>query len=215
MKIDLQWLCNELISALVTGGAQGGLIIGLVWLALRFSARANAATRHGAWFATLLVAAGLPVAHFVSAIWEKLPATPTPVPAISEPVSAPAIDFEQIVSLAEPVVESVLPPVELSSAATAPAIIETQKESNWAVNLPRNVSLGLVLCWAMLAAIRVGGLARQLWILRSVKARALAAPEMLSEPFDEIVAGMGISRRPRLLISEEAAAPMVVGFLKP
>src|SRR5690242_8689333 len=117
MKLDLPSLCNELISALITGGAQGALIIGLVWLALKFTPRANAATRHGAWFATLLVVTVLPAILFVRAIW----------PEPSRPVTAQAVEFTapEVLPAIE-VIEEVAAPVELpfeptTSVAEQPA----------------------------------------------------------------------------------------------
>src|SRR5688572_23024537 len=109
MKLDLPSLCNELISALVTGGAQGALIIGLVWLALKCTPHANAATRHGAWLTTLLVVALLPGVLFVRSIW----------PQRSTAVAAGAIEFTAPQAL--PDVESfeeIAPPAELSFAPT-------------------------------------------------------------------------------------------------
>jgi beta-lactamase regulating signal transducer with metallopeptidase domain len=205
MKLDLPSLCNELISALITGGAQGALIIGLVWLALKFTPRANAATRHGAWFATLLVVTLLPSVLFVRAIWPE-PSTPAPTQAVefTAPQALPGV---------EPI-EEIAAPVELPFEPTI-SIAEQPVERNWALSLPRNVSLAIIGIWICLATIRLAGLTAQLWTLRRVKSRASEAPELLSEPFAEIISGMGMSRKPRLLISEEAPAPMVVGFLRP
>ena len=88
MKLDVQSLCNEMISALVTGGAQGGLIVGIVWLALKFLPRTNAATRHGVWFVTLSVTALLPAVLFIAPFLENIPVKAAPTPQL-EHVSSP------------------------------------------------------------------------------------------------------------------------------
>lgn len=207
MKLDLPSLCNELISALVTGGAQGALIIALVWVALRLMPRANAATRHGAWLATLLVVAMLPVVSFVRSIWPES-STPVGAEAAESETAPPTPDFELIESVEEPAtVELPFEPI-----IEAP---ETPTETSWAFSLPKNVSLAIVGGWVCLATIRLAGLMAQLWTLRRVKSRAFSAPEILANAFDEIVSGMGMSRLPRLLVSEESPVPMVVGFLRP
>jgi hypothetical protein len=58
-------------------------------------------------------------------------------------------------------------------------------------------------------------LTAQLVALRAIKKSAMPAPEVLDEAFTCVVASMGITRQPRLLISEKAIAPMVVGFFRP
>ncbi|HUS34673.1 MAG TPA: M56 family metallopeptidase [Verrucomicrobiae bacterium] len=205
MKLDLPSLCNELIGALITGGAQGALIIGLVWLALKFTTRANAATRHGAWFATLLVVTLLPGIFFVRSIWPE-PSTPAPAQAVEFTAPQALLEIE--------VIEEVAAPVELPFEPTI-SVTEQPTATNWALSLPRSVSLAIIGIWICLATIRLAGLMAQLWTLRRVKGRASAAPEILARSFLEIVSGMAMSRKPRLLISEEAPAPMVVGFLRP
>src|SRR5262245_4535554 len=91
MNPNVQWTCNELISALVECGAQGAVVTGLIWGALNLCPRANAATRHGAWFATLLVVAFLPAAHFVGALQSKLnESLSAPAPIVSESATSTA-----------------------------------------------------------------------------------------------------------------------------
>src|SRR5690349_17772091 len=93
MNANVQWACNELISALIEGGAQGALITGLIWGLLKVFPRVNAATRHAAWFATLLIVALLPVIHFGTAVannWKasaQVAHTFVPVGAVPEDVS--------------------------------------------------------------------------------------------------------------------------------
>lgn len=202
MKLDLPSLCNDLISALITGGAQGALIIGLVWLTLKLVRHANAATRHGAWFATLIVVALLPAVSFIPSIWS---ASVVDVP--EESIEVGAVETEEAEALATP--------IEVPPASTAGPLVQTPIETYWTLTLPKELSLGLVACWLLLATIRLAGICAQLWTLRGVKRRATAAPEILAQTFAEIVNGMRISRKPRLLISKEAPAPMVVGFIHP
>src|SRR5688572_3983066 len=105
MKLDLPSLCNELISALATGGAQGALIIWVVWLALKCTRRANAATRHGAWLATLLVVALLPGVLFLRSIW--------PEPSTAASASAQVVESAAQALPEMEVIEEIAAPVEL------------------------------------------------------------------------------------------------------
>jgi len=224
MNLDVQWTCTELISALIEGGAQGALITGLIWGALRLWPRANAATRHGAWFATLLVVALLPAAHYGKALaqhWNLLsdPAVENIATAATPIASAYKVNFEESsedeaaaevgLSTGEPSQDSAIALPE--ETASAPALTQAP----WRLEVPVRLSVVLVSAWLVLAVIRLGGIVSQLWALRSIKTRAIRATDSFVYAFARAVAGMGISRKPRLLISEGAAAPMVVGFFRP
>jgi beta-lactamase regulating signal transducer with metallopeptidase domain len=221
MNADIQWLCNELISALIQGGAQGALIIGLIWACLKLFPRANAATRHGAWFATLVIAAGIPAVIFIQSAIERYRPTfeSTGVVDRSE-VVALEIPSEIVVSDV-PIVnhwapELTAPMAETSPDTTSPALdSQTQEGLSWRLSVPSKVSLALVAGWLVLSSIRLGVLAAQLVILRRIKRSAQPGGETLAESFAAVVASMRISRRPRLLTSERAIAPMVVGYFRP
>src|SRR6266404_210136 len=62
MNVELLAAADRLASAGLNGLYQGLIVTGLVALSLRRS-RSNAATRHAAWFATLLLVAFLVPAH--------------------------------------------------------------------------------------------------------------------------------------------------------
>jgi beta-lactamase regulating signal transducer with metallopeptidase domain len=220
MNADLQWTCNELISALIEGGAQGALIIGLVWACLKLSRRANAATRHAAWFATLLIAAMLPTFLFVQSAATKhwphptaLPILQEATPFMSEPPSEMLVADEARFEPPLPVIE---PQPELATDEAAIGSVPKHAPTfNWAITAPAKLSFGLVACWLVLASIRLGVLAAQLVALRRIKAAAIAAPENVNKAFHESVETMRITRPARLLISNATIAPMVVGFFRP
>ena len=163
MNADVQWMCNELIGALIAGGAQGGLIIGLIWACLKLCPRANAATRHAAWFATLLVAALLPVVIFAQSLAtrfqpeEKASTALATTAGASESAVEPnfeevTIPDELMTEPATPVVDAI-PETSFADPATpdrnAPAF-------NWAVKMPGKVSLAFIACWLLLATTRLG-----------------------------------------------------------
>ena len=219
MNADVQWTCNELISALIEGGAQGGLIIGLIWACLKLCPRANAATRHGAWFATLLVAALVPLIIFAQSLATRFPFNQKAPASLETTFSLPPTSIEpNLDEVTIPDALAVEPPVPLVEATPEISPITPEPTASgfqWAIKVPGKISVVLVACWLALASIRLGVLAAQLVALRRIKKLALPAPEILTEPFHCIVTAMGISRKPRLLISDKAIAPMVVGFLRP
>ena len=63
MNTDLVMFCNRLLSALINGGYQGLVLTVVVWLGMKLVPGANAATRHMAWLATLILVTALPVVH--------------------------------------------------------------------------------------------------------------------------------------------------------
>jgi beta-lactamase regulating signal transducer with metallopeptidase domain len=70
MKSEILTACYQLVAAAVNGAYQGILITVLVAASLRMLRRTNAATRHAAWFGTLLVLALIIPAHYLQSRWD-------------------------------------------------------------------------------------------------------------------------------------------------
>ncbi len=219
MNSDIQSLANEALAALLLGGAQGLLITAAVWAALRLFRRANAATRHAVWFATLLIVAILPFLHFVAPRASHLlslfrpapdaPATedafylkPTPLQAIPE--LPPDSDDTN-----EPSHSAAISSAEPPSASSSIGPVSLN------LHAPAYLSACLLALWFPLALFRLAGLARQLIALRSLKNRATPAPVELHGAFADLRFAMRLSRRASLLISSQVPAPMVVGYRRP
>jgi beta-lactamase regulating signal transducer with metallopeptidase domain len=60
---------NRVLEALFNGVFQGLIVAGLLWVGLRLLPRANAATRHAAGFAGMLIIAALPLLHLAESFW--------------------------------------------------------------------------------------------------------------------------------------------------
>jgi beta-lactamase regulating signal transducer with metallopeptidase domain len=210
MNTEIDEICRRVISAMFDGGCRGLLIVAIVWAALKLLPRVNAATRHGAWFAVLLILATLPVAEF----WDLR----KPV-AISSPVEvekARAMMIEDLVPIEEP--ETVYVPETIS--VEAEVVGESQRAEDvapylWEVSLPLHVATILVIGWLALALVRVVALLIQLCTLGGISRRALAAPADLKEICGVICREMRLRRSVKLLFSSEISAPMVVGFWNP
>jgi beta-lactamase regulating signal transducer with metallopeptidase domain len=63
MNNELFSLCERLLTALLNSAYQGVLLAMLVWVALRWFVRTNAATRHAVWFCALLLVTSLVGIH--------------------------------------------------------------------------------------------------------------------------------------------------------
>jgi beta-lactamase regulating signal transducer with metallopeptidase domain len=213
MNSELEEICNRIISALFDGGLRGALIVAGVWTCLKALRRANAATRHAAWFATLLIVAALPIIFF--AVSKK--------PAIVEPVAAPAPELPDEAELFMPAafvledpVFHTFPSVEPDTdLAPIPPSSSIRWTTSWQIAAPRFATAILVAVWIVFAAIRIALLVRQLWALGKIKRNALSAPAGLKEVCGEVCRQTGLTRRARLLISSEAPVPMVIGFFNP
>jgi beta-lactamase regulating signal transducer with metallopeptidase domain len=85
--MNFESLSLRILGALFNGGYQGLLLTAIVWLGLRLWPHTNAATRHAAGLATLLVVAALPVVHFLAAgagdAGNRGEGHPAPPPAVS------------------------------------------------------------------------------------------------------------------------------------
>ena len=205
MNTDIEELCRRIISAIFDGGSRGLLIVAVVWVTLKLFRQANAATRHGAWFATLLILAGLPIVEFFNL---------RPAPAAIESTELSASPTENFlpftaVEIQEPLED--LPTVELQPAETIAEPIPQPSR----ISLPQYVGMILVGGWLALAAVRLIGLLCQLVLLNGITQRALSAPADLKAICGSISREMKLRRKVRLLFSSEVSAPMVVGFLNP
>jgi beta-lactamase regulating signal transducer with metallopeptidase domain len=206
MNAELVSVCNEVLGALVIGGAQGLVIVACVWAALKALRNSNAATRHATWLATLLVVALLPAANYLAPRAEQIEETPASAPEFAS-VAAPEIPMpiEDEPEIAPSSFEQAI-----EATPEVPAI-----PAKWQFKAPQGLSVLVVGTLVALGLIRIACLIRQLLILRAMKKRSSAAPEALREAWARVKNEMPFARKPSLLASSEIPAPMVVGFLHP
>src|SRR5215469_12026494 len=79
MNYELFALSERLLSGALTGLYQGLVLALIVGSTLRLLRRTNAATRHGIWFATLLLVTALMIGNCLNAVFSA----PTAPPAFS------------------------------------------------------------------------------------------------------------------------------------
>jgi beta-lactamase regulating signal transducer with metallopeptidase domain len=91
MKYELFALSERLLSGALTGLYQGLVLALIVGLTLRLLRRTNAATRHGIWFATLLLVTALMVGNCLTAVFSA-PTAPLAPP--TQPIAWVPFDAE-------------------------------------------------------------------------------------------------------------------------
>lgn len=163
-----------------------------VWALFRFVWQSNAATRHAAWWAVLVAVVAIPLAP-------RLDVTQRLAPPPSEPLASPS----PVVMVADTTTTPVLaiPTPAIPALATPQAPVEMPGGS-WIV-----WALGL---WAAVFVYRIARVSHSYLYLRRIKNRAEPAPAELQVRFD-----LWRTRRARLLVSNEIASPMAVGFRHP
>jgi beta-lactamase regulating signal transducer with metallopeptidase domain len=107
-------------------------------------------------------------------------------------------------AVAEPVIS--VKPLESRSFGT---------RVHWQTVVPERVAMGLIGLWAVIGAVRLGGLIGECRFLRALKRRGNAPPTSLNTSFEALRREMQVHRRPRLLVVPGPAAPMAVGYLNP
>jgi bla regulator protein blaR1 len=143
----------EVLAAVLNSLWQAVLVAALVWLALRFMGRINAATRYLIWWAVLAVVVLLPLAPRLKTLWRLVP------PAILSPVNP---------ALAGPRPTALLP-------VEPPAIVTlTQKPAaSW--------PLWILALWAAVSLYRLVQIVRSYFYLRGVKRHAREFPQALPD----------------------------------
>ncbi len=135
-----------ILDAVINSLWQAVAVAGLVWLALRFLPRINAATRYAIWWAALAVVLVLPVAPAVLHAKRSHPRTAA---AAAPAAAGPALPA---VPAAEPVIITVTP----------------GRTAKW--------PLAVLVVWGAILLFRLGQIGRSYFYLRGVKRRAAVSP---------------------------------------
>lgn len=209
MNIDIEALSDRMVAALFDGGYQGLLVVALIWAALKLSPRANAATRYAAWMVTLLVAAALPLVQFFAPRGEsKLAISAPPLETISEETEE---DFEATSIPTDTEIAAIQEP----DAAPLPPLPTETPARTWHLSIPKYASAVLLSAWAVLALVRIVGLAYQLILLRTFRKQGELPRAELAAQFLILARRMKLDRPTSLLVSAKLDVPMAAGFLRP
>jgi beta-lactamase regulating signal transducer with metallopeptidase domain len=192
----------------------------IVWIALRFTPRVNAATRHAAWWAVLALVAIVPV----------LPQSFTPAPrsaappvnsvlqtrAANVPIQSPA-NHEAASTNSKQLVSRPLPPdsgfassqnMNASAARPSHSFLPFEfRAGNW----PGIIFAVWVSVFVLLMARVVSSYAH----LRAVRNRAYVVTGQAAQKFEQCLQESRMTTQPWLLASREIFSPLAAGFLHP
>jgi beta-lactamase regulating signal transducer with metallopeptidase domain len=214
---------NFAMTTLLNGIWQGALLAAAMWIILKLFPRVNPTTRFTVLWLALLAVAMLPVGPL--ALTEPatgLPHTSAPIAAthatatttfvpveLRQPELAPASSSgSNSQSLSEPrpaLAGGVqIPPAEISAASYSPIQIRS-----------RGVMAGFGILWAVLTLLLLARLGASYLLLRRLKSGAAPCPKAWQARLIALCAMNGIRRQTRLLVSDDIAAPMSLGFFHP
>jgi beta-lactamase regulating signal transducer with metallopeptidase domain len=194
-------------------------IAAIVWIALRFTPRVNAATRHAAWWAVLALVALVPFLPriFVSAPRTAAPATERsanlPSNAIS-PLGAPSNAVRSLVKHDGPITDSSLPNSITSSASG------TAAENAPRLALPMEFRAGnwpasIFAVWLAVFILLMSRVLASYAHLRTVRNRSSVVTGDAADKFEQCLRQARMATRPRLLASREIFSPLAAGFIHP
>lgn len=216
---------NFAMTTLLNGIWQGALLTIAMWIVLKRLPRVNPTTRFTILWLTLGAVAVLPIGPLMRIIPASNSASaPSPVAAANTGAPTPfqPVELRQpeltAASNSESQSNSESPSVGAPTAALASQLssakIATADRSFIQIRSTRVMS-GFAILWSVLTLLlfaRIGAGYRQ---LRQLKRSAAPAPERWRVRLMDLCGMNGVQRRARLLVSDEIATPMSLGFFDP
>jgi beta-lactamase regulating signal transducer with metallopeptidase domain len=214
---------NFAMTTLLNGIWQGALLAAAMWIALKLFPRVNPTTRFTVLWLTLLAVATLPVGPLA------LTGPATGLPHASRPIAtthAAATTTFVPVELRQP---------ELARTATSGSNSQSLPEPTPAlaglVQIPsaeipaaghspiqirsRVVKAAFGILWAVLTLFLLARLGASYLLLRRLKSGATPCPKNWQVRLTGLCAMNGVRRQTKLLVSDQIAAPMSLGFFHP
>ncbi len=185
---------NTLLAALINGFVVSVPLAAVVWLALGVSRRwVNAATRYAVWSILLAVVVCLPLRY--------VPFRPSPhyMPIAVAHVALPAAVVAQPLSVPS---RSSRP-----MRADAPRVPVRVAPGSW--------SAWIMAMWAIAAFVMLLRLCVSYALLWKMKRQAADAPAVVAAAAQSALRRLGVSRRVRVAVVNDAVSPMVAGPFRP
>lgn len=214
---------NFAMTTLLNGIWQGALLAAAMWIALKLFPRVNPTTRFTVLWLTLVAVAMLPVGPLtLTEPAAGLPHASAPIAATSTAATTTFVPVElrqpelaagstarsNSESLPQPEVDRAadlqIPPSNVSAAGHSPIQIRS-----------RGAMVGFGILWAVLTLLLLARLGASYLLLRRLKSAATPCPKNWQARLTALCAMNGVRRKARLLVSDEIAAPMSLGFLDP
>jgi beta-lactamase regulating signal transducer with metallopeptidase domain len=218
---------NFEVTTLLNGIWQGALLAAAMWMVLKLLRRVNATTRFTMLWLTLLAVAILPVGPLMpkvdtSRLWHS--SAPNAAARNAETTAFAPVELRQ--PGLTPGLKS-----ESSSEANSKFVAEQKTGRADGAQIPpakiatvghspiqirsRRVIVGFEVLWGVMTLLLLARLGASYQLLRRLKSGAVACPDSGRARLMDLCAMNGVRRQTRLLISEEIAAPMSLGFFRP
>jgi beta-lactamase regulating signal transducer with metallopeptidase domain len=183
---------NVLLAALINGFVVSAPLAAAVWLVLRVSRRwVNAATRYAIWWILLALVVCPPFRY--------VPSRPSPQQKRIAPAAAAV---QALVIVERPSVSS-----QRLRADPAPRFPLRVSPGSWSVRL--------MALWSLAALIMLLRLIVSYALLGRMKQKAADAPEVIAASARKALERLGVTRRVRVAVVNEAVSPMVAGPFRP
>lgn len=211
----LNHLSTTILSAVLNSVAPAMAAALILWLALRFMPRVNAATRHAVWWAALATVVIMPFTLLPRSAHDSLPAVAAQSPA-SAPVNfgaTPSPDDRTLPASKSADAESQV----VISGSASPSLAYQQFASLFhPIELRAGKWPGWFFTFWLAACLFLSGrLIHSYLHLRGLRLNARPATGELAARFERQLAGTSILRRPVLLVSDKIASPLAAGFFRP
>jgi beta-lactamase regulating signal transducer with metallopeptidase domain len=214
---------NFAMTTLLNGIWQGALLAVAMWIVLKLFPRVNPTTRFTVLWLTLLAVAMLPVgplaltepatglSHALASVATTNAAGTTtfvPVELRQPELASGSTSGSNSGSLAEPRPQpgggGQVPAAAISPAGHSPIQVRS-----------RGVMAGFGILWAVLTLLLLARLGTSYLLLRRLKSGATPCSKHWQARLTGLCAMNGVRRQTRLLVSDEIAAPMSLGFFHP
>jgi beta-lactamase regulating signal transducer with metallopeptidase domain len=182
------------MSAVLNSVWQALAVVLLTWVTLKFTPRINAATRFVVWWAVLIVSIALPIGS-------RLITAAPPRPEVAPPTLVSSSASTELVVAPDPL--AITPAV----APRGPALPLEFRTGAW--------PLWIFAVWSTVFLFHVARIVCSYGYLHGIRRRSRAPSRELRLNFDEWLLASRVRRPVQLLLSNEIASPMAVGFLRP
>ncbi len=188
--------------------ARATIVLSLTWLGARVAMRRSASTRHAVWAAGFIAALALPFAARAVPGWSLavLPA------AVVEPI-APTADHIVAAPPASPALPSInVRAPQIASRPSTPTVDPTG--SIWLSNL--TTTGWVLLAWGVIGLALLLRYVVSLVAVFALTRRAEAVNvARWRDALDVTTAALGLTRDPRLVMTDRVTVPFTCGFLRP
>lgn len=214
----MRYASGAALTAILNSGWLALAVAAAMWMMLRLTPRMNAATRHAAWWAVLVIVVIGPCIPLVSRVASVPAILPQERPNLVSAAPALAVRAAPSPTVALPHRQ---PAVALGPLAGSPVSYRAVRVAAPRPSvLPLELPAGdwpeiLFAAWFAVFVLLLTRVARDYMHLRALRKSAWAAPEEANLRFECCLRHGRIGSKPRLLVASKIFSPLAAGFRHP